>query len=98
MYSDKWPDDIGRKLREHRIPSIEAREAGSGGVRDGLVLRLWVGKQVADDVEHEDDGDEDLEDEAVVREASLVVNYPGQGRAAEVSESEGGREQTRHLW
>ena len=98
MYSDKWPDDICWKLREHRIPSIEAREAGSRGVRNGLILWLRVREQVADDVEHEDDGDKDLEDEAVVGEARLVVNDPGQGRAAEVSESEGGREQTWHLW
>ena len=98
MYSDKWPDDICWKLWEHGVPSIEARESSGGGVRNGLILWLWVGEQVADDVEHEDDGDEDLEDEAVVGEASLVVNYPGQGRAAEVAESEGGREKPWYLW
>ena len=92
------PDDIGRKLREHRVPSVDAGEASSRGVRDSLILRLWVRKQVADDVEDERDGDEDLEDEAVVGEARLVVNDPWQSRTAKVSESEGGSEQPRYLW
>ena len=98
MYSDMRPDDISRELREHRVPSVNAGEASSRGVGDSLILRLWVRKQVADDVEDERDGDEDLEDEAVVGEARLIVNDPGKGRTAEVSEGEGGSEQPRHLW
>ena len=50
-----------------------------------------------DDVEHEHDGHEELEDEAVVGEARLVVNDPRQGRATEITQGEGGCEQPGHL-
>ena len=93
-----WPDHIGGQLREHRVSPVEAGDDGGRGVGDGLVLGLPLGHQVTDDVEHEHHGHEELEHEAVVGEASLVVNNPWQGRAAEIPKGEGGREQPGHLW
>ena len=98
VYSVYWPDYIGGQLREHRVSPVEAGDDGGRGVGDGLVLGLTLGHEVADDVEHEHDGHEELEDETVVGEASLVIDDPWQGRATEVPQGEGGCEQPGHLW
>lgn len=49
---------------------------------------------VADSVEDQQEDDQQLEDEAVIREAEVFIDDAGEGGAGEVAQSEGGREHT----
>ena len=89
-------DHVGGQLREHAVPPVRV-DGGGGSVGDGLVVRsAGAGAAVADRVEGKHHQDQELQHQAVVGEARLVVDDPGQGRTTEVSESKRRREETRN--
>ena len=66
-----------------------------GGLRDHLVLVRVLGQTVKDCVQHHHKTDDQLDDEAVVREPEVFVDDAGEDWAGEVTEGEEGREEAR---
>ena len=92
---DPGPDNVSWKLREHAVSSVNVELVG-GSVRQSFVVLSVTGDEVAEGVHDEHDESQQLQNQAVVREASSIIDDPRQCWTTEVTQSKWWSEETRY--